>query len=381
VKKRILYICAPNSIHDIKWMSYFSVQQDKYEVFAIYENSIKLSNEDKEMLDKLGIKLLEPIHPFSVSSPIKTFTSIFHLRKVIKVNGIDLVHILFATPHALWGNFIDTPFIITSRGSDVLMTLPKLKQEKGLKGIYFKALYKLFERAFKKAKVVTATSQKQSTMIKQLFNVANPITIRTGIDIHYDEVLSRPEYLDSSLQNRKFIFFPRFMFPWYNTMLQVDALQFLPLEIIRDYSFIFIRGKQFDTPYFGEIESKLKKMSKEKNVQYLIIDYLTQKELMSYYTHTSLTVMTPLTDGTPNSALEAMVAKSPLIIPNLDYDAELFKDTCFILDENSPEKLALLIDEALKYYPAYMLEKAYKNATLFGNRAVEMNKLATTYKN
>ena len=91
---RILYICAPSSNHDVKWMSYFSVQQDKYEAFAIYESGIKLSEDDKATLDRLGIKLLEPLHPFSISSPVKTIQSIFQLRKVIKENKIDLVHIL-----------------------------------------------------------------------------------------------------------------------------------------------------------------------------------------------------------------------------------------------------------------------------------------------
>ena len=207
-------------------MSYFSVQQDKFEVFAIYENSITLCNEDKEMLDKLGIKLLEPIHPFSISSPIKTFTSIFHLRKVIKANGIDLVHILFATPHALWGNFISVPYIITTRGSDVLIAIPDLLMGKGVKAFYFRLLFHLFRRAFNRSASITATSNRQIAKIKELFSKDSAL-IRTGISVNEIKAINKSELLPSELLQQSYIFSPRFMSPVYNISLQIQSLVFL----------------------------------------------------------------------------------------------------------------------------------------------------------
>jgi glycosyltransferase involved in cell wall biosynthesis len=50
--------------------------------------------------------------------------------------------------------------------------------------------------------------------------------------------------------------------------------------------------------------------------------------------------MTPISDGTPNSALEAMSARCPLIMPNLPYDKSIFEDCCFVLNNDDPKELA-----------------------------------------
>jgi glycosyltransferase involved in cell wall biosynthesis len=380
VRTKILYICAPNSIHDIKWMSYFSIQQDKYEVLAIYESSIKLSESDSTTLKSLGIKLMEPIHPFSISSPVKTIQSIFQLRKVIKEYKIDLVHILFATPHALWGNFISVPYIITTRGSDVLIVLPSLSKHKIKFNPYSNFLFYLFKHSFERAKAITSTSIAQIEAIQNLFGISKSKLIRTGVDVDSISKIVDQNLLSRFLANKKFVFFPRNIAPNYNTLLQIDALRYLSKETIDNYYFVFVKSAHFDPNYVGLVAQKLLEAADEVGLKYFLIDYFTQPEMWVHYKFASLVVMTPISDGTPNSALEAMAAGAPLILSNLTYDTELFENVALILDKMEPQNLANLIEIGLSAYPQSLLSTAHKNVCAFGDRKREMSKLEKFYE-
>ena len=60
--KNILYIADPNSIHDFKWISFFSQRED----FKCYLTGEKgtysnLTGNQKSILENSGIKILAPI--------------------------------------------------------------------------------------------------------------------------------------------------------------------------------------------------------------------------------------------------------------------------------------------------------------------------------
>lgn len=380
IMKNILYICTPSSIHDQKWISFFAEQTDKYTIYVIYEKGNPIDQNTVKELKKRHIHVLDPINSFSITAPFKTIKSIITLKKSIRKYKIDLVHVLFATPYALWTNFISTPYFITTRGSDVLVVLPELLRTKELKGIYFKTLFYFFNKAFKNANKITCTSITQANKIKDLFSINETEIIRTGIDVDKVSKAHDKSLLHSNLINKKFIFSPRFFAPIYNIEIQINAIQYLPKEIINEYFFVFIKGKDFDLKYTELLTEKLEKLTIEFGIKYIIEEYLDQETLWTYFNFASLTILTPLSDGTPNSALEAMAAKCPLIIPNLNYDKELFQETCLILKENNSLQLADLIPIALNNYPSQLLESAFKKVNQFGNRYIEMNKLNKLYQ-
>lgn len=360
-------------------MSFFSMQKEKYEVFAIYENNMDIGAEDRDVLNKLNIKLLEPIHPFSASAPIKTINSIFQLSRAIKRNSIDLVHILFATPHALWGSFISTPYIITTRGSDVLIVIPELLKRAGIKSIYYRALFFLFKRAFRKAASLTATSTKQLLKIQQMFD-RKPILIRTGISVDEIKAINNSELLPLPLLKQPFIFSPRFMSPIYNIALQIDALAYLNDSFLEKYLFVFVKGKSFNRDYYRDQCIKLESLKAQRGLQYIVVDYFEQEALWMAFKKASLTLMTPISDGTPNSALEAMAAECPLIIPDLDYDKDIFDNATYVFEEVKPEHLAHLIEKALTYYPDDIIGLASERVVKHGNRTIEMKRLEEIYE-
>ena len=132
-KKTILYIANGNSIHDVKWMTYFSEQTEKYSCYLLCDTLCELSAQTKTTLEKSAIQLVQQIDPISITRPLKTWRAIRQYKKLVNDLQPDLIHILFAAPNALWLNFSKTPSIITMRGSDILRVIPDLLKQAGLK--------------------------------------------------------------------------------------------------------------------------------------------------------------------------------------------------------------------------------------------------------
>ena len=147
-KKTILYIANGNSIHDVKWMTFFSEQTENYHCFLLVDSLNPLSQETIDQLTKLHITVLEPINPISLSHPIRTLCAILYFKRLIRSLRPDLVHVLFATPHALWLNFSKTPSIITMRGSDILLVIPDLLKQAGLKKNLFRISFQPIQKSF-----------------------------------------------------------------------------------------------------------------------------------------------------------------------------------------------------------------------------------------
>ena len=379
--KKILYIGNPCNLHDIKWISYFSNKTNNYKTYLIYEKQPDINfHELKEELVKKNIILLRPISSFSLIRPFSSVQSMIALNKYVKKLNIDITHVLYATPHAFWGLRLSSPFIITTRGSDILKQIPSLNTQEGIKKIYYKTLYYILKFIFKKASVVTSTSDFQIEKINAIFSVKSQL-IKTGINFEEIRKKQNKDLLDASLKTKKYIFSPRFFSPIYNINLQIDAIKFLNEEIINTHVFVFIKGRNYDSFYASNIEKKLKSLSKSLNVKYLILDYITQKEMFCYFQNASLTIMTPISDGTPNSALEAMASKSPLIISDVPHlDKNLFSNTCIKFKGNNPKLLAKLIETTISNYPSILLENALLNVEKYGNRNFEMNKLEYLYE-
>jgi len=357
-------------------MSYFSSQKDKYRVFAVGETNIYLTLKELVDLESMGIHVLKAINGFSLLNIYSTTLTILRLRQYIAKYRIDIVHAFVATPFALWLNFLGTKYVITTRGTDVLITLPNLKSKKVF-NIKDKILFLLFKRSFKNASLVTCTSMSQIESVRRMFKVKHLELIRTGVNVHEINSLT---YCSGYLPNQKYVLFPRYLNnPNYNVELQIESIKKLPKVIIEDYIFIFIKKDGYMDDFSKKIQFELESLKSKISLKYLVFDYLGQADLWSLYKNASLVVMTPLSDGTPNSALETMSAKCPLILPNLKYDDDLFNETCIKLETYDSSELARNIERALYEYPENYIFKAYDNVQNYGNRLVEMTRLSKHY--
>ena len=379
-KLKILYIANGNSIHDLKWISYFSEQQDNYSCYLLCDTLCELSAQTKTTIEKSAIQLVQQIDPISITRPLKTWKAIRQYKKLVKDLQPDLIHVLFATPNALWLNFSKPPAIITMRGSDILIVIPDLLKQAGLKKFYFGFLFRQFKKAFLKARIVTGTSLPQIEKAYELFNGVNLKLVRTGVDVEKIDQLDNRELIPDSLREKKFVFSPRFMAPIYNIEFQLAAISKLEKQFIERFTFVFIRGKQFDQEYYQLQLKSLQRLKAEIKLNYLVIDYLDQPSMWMMLKKASICIMTPISDGTPNSALEAMAAKCPLIISNLNYDIDLFHNTCIKLNSFEVTELKNKIETALLSYDQDLLNNAFKQVSIYGNRKIEMAKLEQIYQ-
>lgn len=336
-----------------------------------------ITPERKKQFDELGITVEGPIKSYSLWRFWENRASTNKIKEVIAKRKIDVVHPLFATPFSLWTRNLPVPSVITSRGSDIHVVLAGLGKGSFLHRIHGKLLLKKFKQAFKNAAAITCTSQGQLDRINEVFgtNLSGEI-IRTGVNVEEIDKLNPEAPIPDSLTGKKLIFLPRYIRPIYQTELQLKAVVALPEDMKSSIGLVLIKGSRTDETYMDEIQGLLD----NSGVAYHIFDSLTQHEMWSVFKLSGLAIMTPKTDGTPNSALEGMATKCPLILGSFNYDEDLFSEEfCQRMNSDSAEELSDLIKSSLNNYPKQKLDSAFKNVSERGNRPVEMERLRSIY--
>lgn len=375
---RVLYIGDPSSVHDLKWVSFFSTRPDFEAYFLVQEHEMHLITPDrKKQFDELGITVEGPIKSYSLWRFWENRASISKINEVITKRKIDVVHPLFATPFSLWTRNLPVPSIITCRGSDIHVVLAGLGKGSFLQKIHGKLLLKRFQSAFENAAAITCTSQGQLDRINSVFgtNLKAEI-IRTGVNVEEIDQLEPKLKLPSVFSGRKIIFLPRYIRPIYQTELQLKALLEIPENLRPQLALVLVKGNRTTDSYMQKIDRLLK----ECGLPYHVFDSLTQQEMWSIFKLSSLAIMTPKTDGTPNSALEAMAARCPLILGSFDYDEDLFSEQfCNRVKTDTVDELTTLISESLQNYPQEKISAAFENVSKRGNRPVEMVRLQALY--
>jgi trehalose-6-phosphate synthase len=89
--------------------------------------------------------------------------------------------------------------------------------------------------------------------------------------------------------------------------------------------------------------------------------------------------MIPHSDGTPNSALETMICKKPLIMSKLNYQSPLFDNTCLFANPNDIQEISEKIETSINNYPTHLLQKASDSVLKYGNQKIEMEKILKIY--
>ena len=328
----ILYLADPNSLHDLKWIKYFS-QKKAFKTYILprYHHH-KLYKESDQAL---GVKVLKCIHDFSILRFYRTLYDAYKIKKIIKNKKIKIIHIIYAEPNALWclfRKYFGINMIISSLGTDVLKTIPETFKNKNLINFFVSNAYR---KAFRKADIITGTSISQLTSIKNFSGRVEKIKlVRTGISIKEGTNSHSNQELKDLIP---FILFPRYIKPIYNHEFCLEAIKLLPNKIKKTYSMVFIGKDSGDMVYQKELEKMMKNLPDTK-IQFL--QKQSQPDFLKLVSNSSLVVMTPKSDGSPVTAMEAMFYKKPLIVGPIDYDKEMFDESVIRLSRWSAKELS-----------------------------------------
>ena len=128
----ILYSGDPASIHDYKWIKYF-LEEKGYNCYFATEWSEKRHGRDR--LISLGVKKIFHVPTFSSWNFLNNYKIYSYLKKIQKEYKIDVIHVFIGTSHAIAPSLLKGKKILTTRGSDVLLTYPRLKSSRNIMDI------------------------------------------------------------------------------------------------------------------------------------------------------------------------------------------------------------------------------------------------------
>jgi glycosyl transferase family 4/glycosyl transferase family 1 len=365
----ILFLADPNSIHDIKWITYFS---KKYNCYLVSRDAPH--HKPNGNLAGSRIIYIGSIKDYSTIKFWKNYYEAQKLKIIIDKYQIKLFHILYTEPNVLWANFkqyFNIPIIATNRGSDILISISNTFKSRSLLNYFVAANYK---KAFANCDRITCTSNSQIKQLKVLDLAQHPILIRTGIDMKAIDSLCHAEIAKTI--KKPFVLFPRNMRPVYNHELALEAIKLLHISIRSKFDWVFIDADSNEVEYIKKIKSIIATIS---DVQIHFLNRLTHAELFPLIRNASLIVMTNLSDGSPVSAMEAMYLKTPLLISPLKYDEDIFGNVS-TFREFSPRSIADAITAILSNNKTSNTEKINMQTIIEkGNKEIEMNKLEMHY--
>lgn len=382
---RILCLADPNLIHDVNWMRYFAEQPARFELLLL-SRRVHAERYGVERLqrwrEEKNIRFVGVIDDFSVRHTLRTWQQGRWLQRLVKSEKVDIFHVFYAEPNALWLNFrLAVPSVLTTRGSDVLQTIPAFFERGGLLA---SLVSKLYRRAFRRFAAITCTSERQRQKTREICGegYASPFfgdpvfLVRTGVDLQQLDAPSADLPAPVAQLTKPFILLPRNMRPVYNHEFALQALALLPAELRERYALVLVHSDSPEREYVQHIEAMLQ----AQDMQYVFLPLLAPAQLFALYCAAAIVVMTPTSDGTPVSALEAMYLRAPLILPPLPYDAELFPEAAVHrFSDWQPQALAQCIVDVLQQGNSPDTQLAADTVRRLADRRNEMQRLQQIY--
>lgn len=372
----ILYLADHNSIHDVRWINFFA-DKEGVRCFVIFRSVHKKNIDVSQNLLRRQVTLLAAIEDPSTVRPWRNFLQSFRLKRLIESNKIHLLHILYAEPNSLWVNWkwlFRTPVIVTTRGTDILKTIPSFFCGKSFLD---KIIARQYRKALREADHLTCTSLSQLESLNRMGIDRFATIVRTGISVELIRTSNRDVAKVFGIR-KPFVLMPRSMRPLYNHEFTLDAISILPRQIRDEFTFVFVNADTQDRNYFEYIKRKADGVASS----IIFIESLVHADLISLIKQSSLVVMNPHSDGSPVSAMEAIACEIPVILPPLTYDKVVFGEA-FTFDSWRVESLRDMILKVLAMSHNSRTDKIRSQehqVLINGNIDIEMMKVYRIYE-
>jgi hypothetical protein len=351
---RIAFFADVDCNHGSKWIIELSA---RHEVILITHESVtdyRLYSKNKSITIYSILPKTYPLRDFILRKKIMR-----KISKIIKKHHIEIVHSMYAIPYSFWPQLINfKKHIITTRGSDMLVQYNT--EYNNPKNIYTRIVYyflkKNLHKSLSMAVSITSTSKSQINVIKSIIGDSNKLhLIRTGVNA--DLFIKNYNSTEEDVQEEFIIFSNRAMAALYNIEIIVQAFEIFKKNNEKIKCKLILLNYYGDAAYLNHIENIIQQ--KGLNLSVDILPDQNSIDLAKIYKKANLVVMIPLSDGTPVSAIETMLARRPLIIGNLHYDADLFNEnTVWKLHSFDAKELCEKMEEI------YQMNEAEKNTIL-----------------
>lgn len=372
---KILYLADPNLIHDMRWITTFQANGNICYLLPRYHHYIQFTTSKNELSP--GICLLAPIKDPSTLRPLRDLFQALRIRRIIRKNQIQLMHVIYAEPNALWGMWrflIKVPMILTTLGTDVLVTIPAFFEKKDWLS---KVISWQYHYALTRFSAITCTSRFQIQRLPASAMSVPVRLVRTGVD--FSKIANAKPGLARKIGlDKPFVLMPRNMKPIYNHSFTLAAIALLNRELLNKFSFVFVNVNAPDQQYVQRVLSEAKCI--QADIRFF--PSFTHVEIISLYKEAELVVMNPISDGSPVSAMEAIACETPVILPPLKYDPDIF-GTAFFFERWDPECLKSKIENVLNLDSQVLNERLSAGSDIIalqGNADRETKKIEMLYR-
>lgn len=369
---KIAFFANPDSAHDVKWINRLATVHDVVVICGAREPSGSIG------LDP-GIRVESLLSAYSVMHVNQTRRQAKQVHALCAAFRPDIVHSMYAVPNAIWGDSVSSGnHVITTRGSDLLIDLVEtLAHPKSLAQLFsFPILRYRVVSAIRRAAYVTSTSVRQRHIAAQIRGslVATEV-IRTGVDPSVFTCAAKDACGDPFI-----LLSPRSMKPLYNIDLLVTAVASLARAGLARRVILRLIDDHPGSEYAHMIRELVQVEGIAQDVEFL--PQMDEAQMRLHYEMADAVIMTPRSDGTPVSAIEAMLMRRPLIVGNLDYDADLFSgSTVWKVPSFSPKDVSDTLAQVIgqKEQRQAKVQRAYEAAQQHANLGRSLDTLSRIY--
>lgn len=354
--KSIAFFANPAGKHNLKWIKPLA---KRHRVIMICTESIPRDTWLTDGEEFPVYPILPALYPHA--QPRKRRETVQVLKSLFAKHEVEIAHSMYAYPHAYYPHIMKWPVhLITTRGSDVLVDYnetffnPLTFRQR----LAYYTLRKTFEKAIRSAQAITSTSVRQQEVLREITDPEKLHLVRSGVQV--DRLLALSKSYKRTKKAGFRIFSPRAMAPLYQQDKIVEGFQLLCQKYPDQKFELYLIDDRPKTPYAKDIRKLAEHPEIHDKVHFLPL--FNQKELVDQYMKADVVIMIPRSDGTPNTALETMILKRPLIMGSLGYDEDLFSSN-FIwrTKEESPLEVFNAMDSVLTS-PPELVEKRVKAA-------------------